>query len=49
MPGRYYAWRKQAATTGAPATPVAGEAALEKAFTRHHKRYGTRRLRAHVW
>jgi len=27
---------------------VVWEAALEKAFTRHHKRYGTRRLRVEL-
>ena len=45
VPGRYYAWRKPAAKPAASTAPVAWEAALEKAFTRHHKRYGTRRLR----
>lgn len=47
-PARYYAWRKQAPSPATSAAPVVWEAALEKAFTRHHKRYGTRRLRVEL-
>ena len=49
VPGRYYAWRKQAAKPAASTVPVAWEATLEKAFTRHHKHHGTRRLRVELW
>lgn len=48
VPARYYAWRKRAPSTCPVAEPVAWEEALEKAFTRHHKRYGTRRLRVEL-
>ncbi|HEX8426681.1 hypothetical protein [Hymenobacter sp.] len=45
MSARNYACRKQR-TAGRPhPAPVAWKEALEKAFTRHQKRYGTRRLR----
>lgn len=47
-PARYYAWRKQASSPATSAAPVVWEAALEKAFTCHHKRYGTRRLRVEL-
>jgi transposase InsO family protein len=48
VPARYYGWRKQAASARPAPEPVAWEAALEKTFTRHQKRYGTRRLRVEL-
>ena len=48
VPARYYAWRKAAASAHPAPAPAAWEAALEQAFTRHQKRYGTRRLRAEL-
>lgn len=48
VPARYYAWRKRATTACPAPEPVAWEEALEKAFTYHQKRYGTRRLRVEL-
>ncbi|GAA4043520.1 hypothetical protein GCM10022409_31910 [Hymenobacter glaciei] len=45
---RYYARRKQAPSLATSAAPVVWEAALEKAFTCYHKRYGIRRLRVEL-
>ncbi|MGI4872684.1 MAG: IS3 family transposase [Janthinobacterium lividum] len=47
-PAHYYAWRKAATSAPAASAPPAWEEALEKAFTRHQKRYGTRRLRVEL-
>lgn len=48
VPARYYAWRKETTRTHPAPEPVAWEEALEKAFTHHQKRYGTRRLRVEL-
>jgi transposase InsO family protein len=47
-PARYYTWRHLPSTACMAAAPPAWQEALEKAFARHQKRYGTRRLRAEL-
>ena len=42
-PAGYYQWRQRPATAPAPR-----QAAAQAAFTRHARRYGTRRLRAEL-